>query len=235
MGSGQKGVGWSRERGCVSRLRSELSGARRWRRSASWAGGERVQAGQSDRLPQRRDHSSVKLPRDHAVAGLRLWMAVWMTADTRPVPRVNRLKLELGWRGELADTWPPGLPTGSSLKGITTRARRSNSCGGVAGGTRKAVSPRSSSRTRPVQGSARIARFNGRTEVGRPVVLVHAYTIQPAGGLSSSPSCPPPGCDFHTVFALDPEAIGRSPGPMSRTFKFDVCTQLHTQASGAAT
>jgi hypothetical protein len=121
--------------------------------------------------------SPVKLPRDRPVP-----VAVYLeggvnTADHSPLPRVNRLKLELGWRGELLTMGLPVCPP-IRLKGRST-ARALASCGNALVGRGKLRAKIFLPDQTPFTVRAYLLAFNGRTKVGRRAVLVHAYTSDP--------------------------------------------------------
>jgi hypothetical protein len=99
------------------------------------------------------------------------------TSDAAPLPRVNRLKLELGWRGHLNVQGLPVCPA------IRLRGRASSqalaSCApslvGQGGLKAKIYVPGQE----PFDIKANLLAFNGRTKVGRRAVLIHAYTSDP--------------------------------------------------------
>jgi hypothetical protein len=99
------------------------------------------------------------------------------TADRSPLPRVNRLKLELGWRGELLTKGLPVCPQ-VRLRGITTEQALER-CGGSLVGRGKLRAKIFLPDQYPFQVRASLLAFNGRTKVGRRAVLVHAYTKDP--------------------------------------------------------
>lgn len=118
-----------------------------------------------------------KLPRDHAVpVSVHLAGGV-RTTDRGPLPRVNRLKLELGWRGELLTHGLPTCPR-NRIRGAPT-SQALESCEGalVGRGKLNATIFVPGQPAFPVQ--AFLLAFNGRTKVGRRAVLVHAYTSRP--------------------------------------------------------
>jgi hypothetical protein len=99
------------------------------------------------------------------------------TADDSPLPRVNRLALELAWRGKLDTRGLPLCPQ-RRLHGVDTELAAQSCRGALVGGGRlyaKIFVP-----NQPGFGvHARLLAFNGRTAVGRRAVLVHAYTNDP--------------------------------------------------------
>jgi hypothetical protein len=99
------------------------------------------------------------------------------TADDTPLPRVNRLKLELAWRGILTTT---GLPVCPRRR---LAARESDQAIEVCSG---ALVGRGSLHARiffpgqnPFGVRTVVKAFNGRTAAGRPAVLLHAYSNDP--------------------------------------------------------
>jgi hypothetical protein len=119
----------------------------------------------------------VKLPRDHAVP-----VSVYLeggvdTADKSPPPRVNRFKVELGWRGELITKGLPVCPQ-VRLTGLQTREAAA-ACGDALVGRGKLRAKIFVPGQDPFSVRAYLLAFNGRTKVGRRAVLVHAYTSRP--------------------------------------------------------
>ena len=99
------------------------------------------------------------------------------TADNSPLPRVNRLKLELAWRGLLNIHGLPVCPQ-VRLRGIDTQ-QAINSCGPAIVGRGRLYAKIFVPNQSPFGIKANLVAFNGRTKVGRPAVLVHAYTPDP--------------------------------------------------------
>lgn len=100
-----------------------------------------------------------------------------LTANRSPVPRVNWIRLELGWRGSL-DTRGLGICPRSRLEGTNTRQAIENCPGAKVGRGRlfaQVFLP-----GEPGLGiRAHLVAFNGRTKSGREAVLVHAYSSDP--------------------------------------------------------
>ncbi len=90
---------------------------------------------------------------------------------------MNRLKLELGWRGELLTK---GLPVCSqqSLKGLATE-QALDQCGGALVGRGQLRATIFVPGQEPFDIRAYVLAFNGRTKVGRRSVLLHAYASRP--------------------------------------------------------
>jgi hypothetical protein len=140
------------------------------------AGAERVQEGNLI-ASLNGGISPVTLPRDHAVP-----VSVYLeggvdTADHSPLPRVNRLKLELGWRGELLTK---GLPVCRqvSIRGLAT-GQALDRCGDALVGRGRLRAKIFLPDQTPFKVLAYLLAFNGRTKVGRRAVMVHAYTKDP--------------------------------------------------------
>jgi hypothetical protein len=118
-----------------------------------------------------------KLPRHHAAP-----VAVYMeggvhTSDGTALPRVDRLKLELAWRGELMTQGLPVCPQ-VRLKGTETHQAVEVCRGALVGRGRLAAKIFVPGQD-PFGIRANLLAFNGRTKVGRRAVLVHAYTNDP--------------------------------------------------------
>ena len=121
--------------------------------------------------------SPFKLPRDHAVpVSVHLEGAV-ETADDSPLPRVDRLKLELAWRGNLRTRGLPVCPQ-SRIRGTQTE-QAVDACGGSLVGRGRLAAKIFMPGQTPFGVRAYLAAFNGRSKVGRRAVLVHVYTSNP--------------------------------------------------------
>src|SRR3954451_16404689 len=117
------------------------------------------------------------LPRDkNAPVAVNLSGGV-RTSDSSQLPRVNRLKLELGWRGRLNVRGLPVCPA------IRLRGRASGqalaSCSPSLVGRGSLYAQIYFPGQSPFNIKANLLAFNGRTKVGRRAVLVHAYTNDP--------------------------------------------------------
>lgn len=121
--------------------------------------------------------SPLTLPRDHAAPVAVSLEGAVDTADHSPLPRVNRLKLELAWRGDLLTK---GLPTCSALrlKGLRTDQALAT-CGEALVGRGNLKATIFVPGQHPFAVRAHLLAFNGRTKVGRRAVLVYAYTMNP--------------------------------------------------------
>jgi hypothetical protein len=163
--------------------------------------------------------SPVTLPRDHAVP-----VAVYLeggvtTADHSPLPRVDRLKLELGWRGELLTRGLPVCPQ-ARLKGITTDQALERCRTSLVGRGKLRAKIFLPDQT-PFKVYAYLLAFNGRTKVGRRAVLVHAYTKDPPISFVIPFVVHHHAGTFHTVLVT---TLRRSVGtwPHVASFKVDV-------------
>jgi hypothetical protein len=117
------------------------------------------------------------LPRDHrAPVSVHIQGGV-QTADDSPLPRVNRLKLELAWRGRLNSRGLPVCPKGR-LHGVDSRQAR-EACGGSLVGRGRLYAKIFIPNQAPFGVRANLLAFNGRTKVKRRAVLIHAYTSDP--------------------------------------------------------
>jgi hypothetical protein len=143
---------------------------------AGTAGAERVQEGNLI-ASLNGGITPVALPRDHAVPVSVFLEGGVGTADHSPLPRVNRLKLELGWRGELLTRGLPVCPQ-VRLKGIDTEQALER-CGASLVGRGKLRAKIFLPDQTPFKILAYMLAFNGRTKVGRRAVLVHVYTKDP--------------------------------------------------------
>lgn len=99
------------------------------------------------------------------------------TVNEAPLPRVNRLILELGWRGRLNTHGLPVCPIGR-LRGRST-GQVSEACGESLVGHGKMHAQIYVPGQSDFAVGARLLAFNGRTAVGRRAILVHAYTSEP--------------------------------------------------------
>lgn len=118
-----------------------------------------------------------KLPR-HERAPVSVHLAGGIqTADDSPLPRVDRLTLELAWRGLLFTHGLPVCPQ-VRLRGIDSRQAMA-SCGSALVGRGRLNAKIFVPNQAPFGIKANLLAFNGKTKVGRPAVLIHAYTPDP--------------------------------------------------------
>ena len=173
-GAGRPEESWVREEGARQRLAALLRSCRRALAGPPAPSGHRTATSSSRSTAASRP---VRLPEaiPHPVA-VSLEGGVH-TSDGSLLPRVNRLKLELAWRGELLTE---GLPLCSRfpLRGRATNqalAALRRGAGRPWQARAKIFVPGQD----PFQVSAYLLAFNGRTKAGRRAVLVHAYTTDP--------------------------------------------------------
>ena len=114
------------------------------------------------------------LPRGHpAPVAVRLAGRV-LTADRSPLPRVNWIRLELAWRGVLNTKGLPVCP--SARLRSTNDSQALEACGSSKVGHGRLFAKVFVPNQSPIKIHAHLIAFNGRTAVGRPEVLVHAYS-----------------------------------------------------------
>jgi hypothetical protein len=99
------------------------------------------------------------------------------TSDSSKLPRVDRLKLELAWRGVLSTG---GLPICSHRALVGRESRQAiEACGPALVGSGRLQARIFLPNQDPFGVEAKLNAFNARTEVGRRAVLVHAYSADP--------------------------------------------------------
>lgn len=150
-----------------------------------------------------------------------------ITADDTPLPRVNWIRLELAWRGVLDTRGLPVCPR-ARLVGADSETALER-CGearvGHGGLFARVFVPNQSG----FDVKARIAAFNGRTEDGRPAVLVHAYASRPPVAFIMPFSVHHQRGSFRTVLVA---LIRRSVGPWPRVANFHVAISRHFEHQG---
>jgi hypothetical protein len=99
------------------------------------------------------------------------------TTDGSPLPRVDRLKLELSWRGVLSTKGLPNCPRARLASTLSSEALAACPRSLVGRGrlNAKIYLPNQ----KPFGVRASLLAFNGKSKVGRPAVLVHAYSTDP--------------------------------------------------------
>jgi hypothetical protein len=118
-----------------------------------------------------------KLPRhDPAPVAVELEGRV-ETADHSPLPRVNWIKLELAYRGQL-DTRGLAVCPKRRLRGTDTE-QALRACGPARVGKGHLFAKIFVPNQPPFDVRAHLIAFNGRTAAGRHAVLVHAYAADP--------------------------------------------------------
>jgi hypothetical protein len=117
------------------------------------------------------------LPRHHPAPVVVRLSGRALTADQSPLPRVNWIKLELAWRGVLDSKGLAICPRTRLIGKMTYQARRA--CGPALVGRGGLDADVFIPNQRPFGVHAKLLAFNGKTEAGRPAVLVHAYAPSP--------------------------------------------------------
>jgi hypothetical protein len=176
------------------------------------------------------------LPRDHRVpVAVHLTGGVH-TTDGSPIPRVNWIKLELAYRGQL---FRHGLPVCPQVRlESTDNSQAMRACGRALVGHGKLYAEIFVPNQDPFGVHANLLAFNGQTKKGRPAVLVHAYTSNPPVSFIIPFTVHHKKGQFHTVLVT---TIRRSVGPwphvanfqimISRTFNFHGRKRSYLSAS----
>ena len=159
----------------------------------------------------------ITLPRDRAIPVAVSLEGGVQTSDHSPLPRVNRLKLELAWRGDLKTTGLPVCPQ-VGLKSTET-AQALARCGGALVGRGKLKARIFVPGQEPFGVHASLLAFNGRTKTGRRAVLVHAYTDDPPISFVIPFVVHRGTGEFHTVLVT---TIRRSVGTWPHVASFSV-------------
>jgi hypothetical protein len=142
-----------------------------------------------------------------------------LTSDTAPLPRVNWIRLELAWRGRLFTKGLPVCPL-SRIRFANHKQAEKLCGGGLVGHGRlfaRVFVPHQSA----LDVHAQIEAFNGRSDAGGPLVLVHAYTPRPPVSfvIPFSVHRRRQGRSVHTVLIA---MIRRSVGPWPRIANFQI-------------
>ena len=118
-----------------------------------------------------------KLPRHHP-APVTVHLAGGVeTDDGSPLPRVNSIKLELAWRGEL---YTKGLPVCPRERLTSTDSEQARElCGDSLVGDGQLFAKVFFPNQEPFGVHADMLVFNGQTKAGRPAVWAHAYATDP--------------------------------------------------------
>jgi hypothetical protein len=139
------------------------------------------------------------------------------TADSGPLPRVNWIRLELAWRGVLNTTGLQVCPWGR-LRGTTTE-QALLTCGGSRVGKGRLLARIFVPNQPPFSIRARLIAFNGRSESGGPVVLVHAYAGSPPVSFTIPFRVHRKRGSFRTVLVA---LIRRNAGPWPHVANFQI-------------
>jgi hypothetical protein len=139
------------------------------------------------------------------------------TTDGSPIPRVNWIKLELAWRGQL-DT--QGLPVCPQVRLRSTDSRQAmEACGGSLVGKGNLYAEIFVPNQEPFGVHANLLAFNGKTKAKRPAVLVHAYTPDPPVSFIIPFAIHRNSGNFRTVLVT---TIRRSVGPWPHVANFQI-------------
>jgi hypothetical protein len=137
------------------------------------------------------------------------------TSDGAPIPRVNWIKLELAWRGQMNTRGLAVCPR--KLLEDTTSEIALRHCGEALVGRGKLAAQIFVPHQSSFGVKANMLTFNGKTKAGRPAVWAHAYSTDPP-------------TSFVLPFTVRNErdrtvlvtTIRRSLGPWPRVASFDV-------------
>jgi hypothetical protein len=140
-----------------------------------------------------------------------------LTSDHTPLPRVNWIRLELAWRGELDSRGLPVCPRERLLGSDTFSALER--CGDAQVGHGRLFARIFVPNQRPFDVRAHLIAFNGRTKAGRPVVLVHSYAPRPPVAFVIPFSVHRQKGAFRTVLVA---LIRRSAGPWPHVANFQI-------------
>ena len=170
----------------------------------------------------------MRLPRHRrAPVAVRLGGRV-LTADHGPLPRVNWIRLELAWRGELTPgAWPSAPP--ARLRGTDTHQALA-ACGPARVGMGHLFAKVFVPNQPPFDVHAHLTAFNGRTRYGRHAVLVHAYAANPPVSFVIPFSVHHRSGSFHTVLVA---LIRRSAGPWPHVADFQIHVSAVSSPTGA--
>jgi hypothetical protein len=158
-----------------------------------------------------------KLPRDQrAPVAVRLGGRV-LTSDRGPLPRVNWIRLELAWRGEL-DTRGLAVCPKARLRGTDTQQALA-ACGPAKVGVGHLFAKVFVPNQPPFDVHAHLTAFNGRTAAGRHAVLIHAYATSPPVSFVIPFSVHRRTGSFRTVLIA---LIRRSAGPWPHVANFQI-------------
>jgi hypothetical protein len=157
------------------------------------------------------------LPRDHrAPVAVDLSGGV-RTTDGSPIPRVNWIKLELAYRGQL---FRHGLTVCPQVRLESTDDQQAMSaCGPAIVGRGKLYAEIFVPNQEPFGVHAHLLAFNGQTKKGLPAVLVHAYTSNPPVSFIIPFTVHHKVGQFRTVLVT---TIRRSVGPWPHVANFQI-------------
>jgi hypothetical protein len=157
------------------------------------------------------------LPRDrrvpvavHLTGGVR-------TSDGSPIPRVNWIKLELAYRGQL---FRHGLAVCPQVR-LESRdnVQAMKACGDALVGHGRLYAEIFVPNQSPFGVHAHLLAFNGQTKKGEPAILVHAYTSDPPVSFTIPFTVHHRKGQFQTVLVT---TIRRSVGPWPHVANFEI-------------
>jgi hypothetical protein len=158
-----------------------------------------------------------KLPRDHAVPVAVHLAGGVSTSDDSPLPRVNWIKLELAWRGQL---FTKGLAVCPRERlGDTTSTQAIKACGDALVGRGQLYARVFLPNQQPFGVHSTLLTFNGKTPAGRPAVWAHAYSSNPPVSFVIPFTVRHQPGAFRTVLVT---TIRRSVGPWPHVANFQI-------------
>jgi hypothetical protein len=161
--------------------------------------------------------SPKKLPR-HRPAPVAVYLAGGVdTADKSPLPRVNSIKLEIAWRGELQTKGLAVCPRARLVSTSSAQARRLCGAALVGGGGlfARIFVPNQV----PFGIRADLLAFNGKDKKGRPAVWVQGYSSNPPVSFVLPFEVHRQKGAFKTVLV---SIIRRAVGPWPRVANFNI-------------
>jgi hypothetical protein len=158
-----------------------------------------------------------KLPRGHA-APVTVYLAGGVqTSDRAPLPRVNSIKLELAWRGELNTDGLAVCP--KSRLNSTDPQQAMESCGEAFVGSGKLRAKIFIPNQSAFGIRAKLLAFNGKTKDGDPGVWVQGYSSDPPVSFVIPFLVRRQPGTFKTVLV---STIGKAVGPWPRVSSFQM-------------
>jgi hypothetical protein len=139
------------------------------------------------------------------------------TSDSAPLPRVNSIKLEIAWRGELNTE---GLPVCPKLRLLSTDSSQAlEVCGPALVGNGRLAARIFIPSQKPFGIRAHLLAFNGKTENGRRAVWVQGYSNNPPVSFVLPFTVSRQEGSFKTVLT---SVIGKAVGPWPRVSNFQI-------------
>ena len=158
-----------------------------------------------------------KLPRHHP-APVSVYLAGGVkTVDHSPLPRVNSIKLEIAWRGELNTDGLAVCPRERLASTVSGQAMRL--CGDAFVGSGGLYAHIFVPNQPPFGIHADLLAFNGKDENGRPAVWVQGYSSNPPVSIILPFSVHRQKGSFKTVLV---SVIRRAVGPWPRVANFNI-------------